>query len=388
MTTAARGGIGLWMIGARGSVATTATVGIGALASGASSTGLTTAGQAFADLPLVDLDRIVVGGHDVSETSIVAKAEALASVGMIPASAVESARALLEATESNLRPLVTEGPTQRHDLQRRAADIRSFQEQHGLDRVIVIDVASTEPIAADRPAFRDPRALEAALDDEGGTALPSSSVSALAALEAGAAYACFTPSTSINPPALRAKADASGLPYAGQDGKTGETLLRTVLAPLFTGRGMRVHSWAGTNLLGGGDGATLGDPEAVRSKLASKNRGLHALLGHDVVTPLHIDNVPDLGDRKVAWDHVSAEGFLGTQVVLQTTWSAFDSMLAAPLVIDLARLLDLALRAGEKGAVAELGCFFKDPWGSDVHAFAEQTRLAAEWASSAATKAV
>ena len=139
-------------------------------------------------------------------------------------------------------------------------------------------------------------------------------------------------------------------------------------------------SWAGTNLLGGGDGATLADPEAVRSKLVSKNRGLHSIVGDDVVTPLHIDNVPDLGDVKTAWDHVNAVGFLGSRVTLQTTWSAYDSALAAPLVLDLVRVLALADRAGLSGVVPELGCFFKDPWGSDVHAFAEQTANFVGWA--------
>ncbi|MDQ1135584.1 myo-inositol-1-phosphate synthase [Microbacterium sp. SORGH_AS 1204] len=117
----------------------------------------------------------------------------------------------------------------------------------------------------------------------------------------------------------------------------------------------------------------------MRSKLVSKNRGLHALVGDDVVAPLHIDNVPDLGDVKTAWDHVSATGFLGSRVTLQTTWSAYDSALAAPLVIDLVRSLSLATRAGHAGVVAALGCFFKDPWGSDVHAFGEQTAQYVSW---------
>jgi myo-inositol-1-phosphate synthase len=179
-------------------------------------------------------------------------------------------------------------------------------------------------------------------------------------------------------PALIQLARDRGIPVAGQDGKTGETWLRTVLAPAFAARGLKVHSWAGTNLLGGGDGATLADPEAVRSKLASKNRGLRALTGSDT-TPLHIDNVPDLGDIKVAWDHVHVEGFLGSRLTLQTTWSAHDSMLAAPLVLDLARLLALAHAAGIGGTVPELGYFFKDPWDSDVHDAAEQAGALEDW---------
>ena len=169
-------------------------------------------------------------------------------------------------------------------------------------------------------------------------------------------------------------------PSPGRTARPGETLLRTALAPMFVARGMHVLSWAGTNLLGGGDGATLADPEAVRSKLASKTRGLRGLVGEHVVAPLHIDNVPDLGDIKTAWDHIHAEGFLGSRITMQTIWSAYDSMLAAPLILDLARLLALADDAGVRGVVPELGFFFKDPWGSDVHDFSQQTTQLYAWA--------
>ena len=146
-------------------------------------------------------------------------------------------------------------------------------------------------------------------------------------------------------------------------------------------------SWAGANLLGGGDGATLADPEAVRSKLASKTRGLRSLVGEHVVAPLHIDNVPDLGDIKTAWDHIHAEGFLGSRITMQTIWSAYDSMLAAPLILDIARLLALAETAGVRGVVPELGFFFKDPWGSDVHDFSQQTTELYAWAHATGARA-
>ena len=205
---------------------------------------------------------------------------------------------------------------------------------------------------------------------------------ASAAIESGSAYAGFTPSAGLSLPALQELAAQRGIPFAGQDGKTGETLIRTALAPMFGARGLHVHSWAGANLLGGGDGATLADPDAVQSKLASKTRGLRTLVGEHVVAPLHIDNVPDLGDIKTAWDHIHAEGFLGSRITMQTIWSAYDSMLAAPLVLDLARLLALADAAGAGGVVPELGFFFKDPWGSDVHDFGQQTDDLITWAQS------
>ncbi|WP_235481169.1 inositol-3-phosphate synthase [Agromyces sp. Leaf222] len=379
-----RGRVGLWLIGARGSVATTVAVGVHALAAGiAPPTGCTTAGPGFAEVPLPGFDEIVIGGHDVSTVPLGQRAEQLAASGMIPSAIVAAVRDELDRTDAEIRPAIApdeHGGTQRDVVSRLAADIIAFRDRNGLAHVTVVDVSSTEPLPADRPEFHDPALLAAALADPERAVLPPSSLAALAAVEAGASFAGFTPSAGLGLPALRAIAQ-SRIAFAGQDGKTGETLLRTVLAPMFVDRGMQVLSWAGANLLGGGDGQTLADPEAVRSKLASKTRGLHSLVGDHVVAPLHIDNVPDLGDVKTAWDHVHAEGFLSSRITLQTTWTAYDSMLAAPLVIDLARLLSLAGAAGVRGVVPALGSFFKDPWGSDVHAFADQSAALRSWAS-------
>ncbi|MFF2277144.1 inositol-3-phosphate synthase [Agromyces sp. NPDC058126] len=384
-----RGRVGLWLIGARGSVATTVAVGVHAIAAGvAPATGCTTAGPALAGAPLPGFGEIVLGGHDVSTTPLVDRAEALAASGMLPPAVVAAVREALAGTDAEIRPgydPVAQPGGQGDAVHRLASDIVAFRERHGLAHVTVVDVSSTEALPDDRPEFHDAEALAAALADPGLALLPPSSIAALAAVEAGAAYACFTPSAGLALPALRSIAEPR-IPFAGQDGKTGETLLRTVLGPMFTERGMRVLSWAGTNLLGGGDGQTLADPEAVRSKLASKTRGLRSLVGEHVVAPLHIDNVPDLGDVKTAWDHVHAEGFLSSRITLQTTWTAYDSMLAAPLVIDLARLLSLAGAAGIRGVVPALGGFFKDPWGSEVHAFADQAAALRSWVDDATTR--
>lgn len=377
------GRVGLWLNGARGSVGTTVAVGLHAIAAGiVPPTGCTTEGPALVGVPLPGFDQIVIGGHDVSPTPLLERAEALAGSGMLPQAIVAAVREQLADTDAEIRqghdPATHEGG-QAAAVQRLASDLIRFRERHGLAHVTVIDVSSTEALPDDRPEFHDAAALTAALADPGLAPLPPSSIAALAAVEAGAAYACFTPSAGLGLPVLRAIAEPR-IAYAGQDGKTGETLLRTVLGPMFTARGMRVLSWSGTNLLGGGDGRTLADPAAVQSKLVSKTRGLRSLVGEHVVAPLHIDNVPDLGDVKTAWDHVHAEGFLSSRITLQTTWSAYDSMLAAPLVIDLARLLSLAGAAGVRGVVPALGSFFKDPWGSEVHAFADQTAALRSWA--------
>ncbi len=191
--------------------------------------------------------------------------------------------------------------------------------------------------------------------------------------------ASFTPGPGPCLPALEEAALREGLCWAGSDGKTGETLLKSVLAPMFAQRALRVRSWSSVNLLGGGDGETLSDPASAGSKTASKGRGLRSMLGTDVAGPLHIDYVPDLGDFKTAWDHVSFEGFLGVRMSLQFTWAGCDSALAAPLVLDIARLTARAHQVGETGPLGALAFFFKDPVGSQEHALSAQWDALVEW---------
>ncbi|MGH3467701.1 MAG: inositol-3-phosphate synthase [Thermocrispum sp.] len=377
---------GLWLIGARGSVATTAVTGLLALRAGLiAPTGCVTERPPFTDAGLPSWDNVVVGGHDVVHTPLDKRAEQLAEAGLIPPRVLAAVASGLRAADGEVRdgyhPASHTG-AQTTAVARLAADITAFRESHGLARVVVVNVASTEPpvpAVPPLPEHDDLAALQHALADPARAVLPPSSLCAYAALSAGCPFVDFTPSPGIRLPALHQLARERGLPYAGSDGKTGQTLLRTVLAPMFTARALRVRSWAGTNLLGGGDGANLADPEHAAGKLASKERGLAALLGDGVATPLHIDNVPDLGEQKTAWDHVSFEGFLGARMSLQLTWTGLDSALAAPLVLDLARLTAAAHAVGETGPLAALAFFFKDPVGCDQHGFAEQAVALAQW---------
>jgi myo-inositol-1-phosphate synthase len=190
----------------------------------------------------------------------------------------------------------------------------------------------------------------------------------------------FTPSAGARMPALEALAEAYEVPLAGSDGKTGETFMKAALAPAFAARALRVRSWAGINLLGGGDGEVLADPVRAQSKLNSKGRLLEEILGYPVEAPIRMENVRDLGEWKTAWDHVAFEGFLGVRMRLQFTWEGCDSALAAPLLLDLARLSALALERGESGTLSELAFFFKDPSGTTEHALHRQYELLERWA--------
>ncbi|MFB7513480.1 inositol-3-phosphate synthase [Streptomyces sp. NPDC056144] len=362
-TPAAPGRVGVWFVGARGSVATTAAVGAAALAAGlVPPTGLVSALDDFDGAGLPALDRLVLGGHDVTDTPLTKRAEQLAAGGVFPAMLLPAVETALLAADREIRPGARTPSARplREAATALTADLVSFRERHGLDQIVVVDVSSTEPPAAAHPAHGDLTSLEEALDHEPDV-LPASSLYAYAALRADCAHIGFTPSQGLRVPALHTLAQLRRLPYAGCDGKTGETLVRTALGPMFAHRALRVRSWSGTNLLGGGDGATLADPQAALSKNTSKRSGLTAMLGDGVEGLTHIDYVPSMGELKTAWDHIAFDGFLGTAMTLQFTWQGVDSALAAPLVLDLARFLARARELGATGPQEQLSFFFKDP---------------------------
>ncbi|WSV66804.1 inositol-3-phosphate synthase [Streptomyces sp. NBC_01012] len=363
---------GVWFIGARGSVATTATAGCAAIAAGLQPpTGMVTETAPFTGTGLPPLTGLVFGGHDTLDCPLPKRAEALAAAGVLPHGLPSAVEAELTAADAEIRP---GGPfpgdtrTDEELIAGFAADIRDFTDRHELARTVVVNVASTEPAPA-----------------EGDSRLPASSLYAAAALRAGCPYANFTPSTGLRSPHLQDAVTSCGLPHAGRDGKTGQTLLRSVLAPMFVQRALPVRAWSGTNLLGGGDGAALADPAAAAAKNAGKERVLADTLGSAPEGEVHIDDVPAMGDWKTAWDHIAFDGFLGSRMILQTIWQGCDSALAAPLVLDLARLLARSHEAGLTGPRPELGFYFKDPDGgpaglseqyAELLAFAERLRAA------------
>jgi len=360
---------GVWFVGARGSVATTAVVGAYAVAHGlAPTTALVTELPELLPEGLPSLAGLVFGGHDVSSHSLPKRAEELAAGGVLPAAIVDAAHAHLEAVDAEVRPGHAAGSATTEAVERLAEDIADFRARHHLDRVVVLDVASTQPPVPDPDAMTD-------VDDR----LPVGAVYALAAFRAGAPFVSFTPSPCLRLPVVVEAARRSGLPWAGCDGKTGETLLKSALAPMFVMRALELRSWTSVNLLGGGDGATLADPEAARSKTLAKRSGLDAIAGRPVPGPMHIDQVEDLGEWKTAWDHVRFDGFLGTRMTLQLTWEGCDSALAAPLVLDLARLVSAAHAAGRSGPLPELAFFFKDPVSATEHRLSHQWDDLVSW---------
>jgi myo-inositol-1-phosphate synthase len=392
--------IGLWLIGAKGGVATTLMTGLAALRRGAiDPVGVVTALDPFTRLSLVDFQDIVVGGHDIRAGRLGDEAQRMwAESRAIAPELLADAAGFFAEVESRLRPgtLVAAGDrirsladprtaavveTPRAAIDRVRGDIEAFQKAEGLEHVVVVNVASTEPPPA-LPIPDDFAAVEPLLGSAEKCPLPASSLYFLAAAEAGASYVNFTPSTGSTPACLQQVALDRRIAHAGCDGKTGETLLKSVLAPMFAARNLDVMSWVGHNIFGNMDGKVLDDPRNKAAKVRSKDHLLAAILGYPPQTHVSIEYIKSMGDWKTAWDHVHFRGFLGTPMTLQFTWQGCDSILAAPLVLDLVRLIERASRAGEYGAIEWLSCFFKSPLNVAEQDFSKQVTMLDAWARS------
>jgi myo-inositol-1-phosphate synthase len=396
--------VGLWLIGALGGVGSTVALGLAALRRGLTGpTGLVTESPQFAGLDLDDPQQFVVGGHDIRRIGLAESVVTLARrIGAFDPSLVEACLPDLEVWGQNIRSgtILNSGDTiaklaDRPDLpvaasaraavERIQADIREFRERHRLDQVVVVNIASTEPAIDPSEEHGSLDRMQAALNSTAGLQLPVSSIYAFAAIDAGYPYVNFTPSTGASLPALEDLANRRGAPIAGRDGKTGETLVKTVLAPMFARRNLRLLSWVGHNILGNLDGRVLSDPRNKESKVRSKDQVIGEIVGYPLQTHTSIEYIESLDDWKTAWDHVHFQGFLGVQMSLQFTWRGCDSALAAPLVIDLARLALLAQRRGEAGVLKHLASFFKSPMGVAEHDFFRQFALLDEYISSASS---
>jgi myo-inositol-1-phosphate synthase len=392
------GRVGVWIVGALGNVGACTVLGARAAARGlARSTGLVSELPEFRGLPLVPLSDLVFGGHEIRHSDLAAEAlefhrqNGVPSRDLIDALKVD----LLKASE-NIRDglllncgkpvaALANGRWSRGSKRRlplaeavRAIqqDLASFARRHALRDVIVVNLASCEK-PVDSRALGSLRAMREAIRRDRREHLSASVLYAYAAIDAGRPYINFAASLGSSVPAIEELALERGVPHMGKDAKTGETLLKTTLAPMFAMRNLDVLSWEGHNLLGNRDGLVLDDPENARLKLADKRGVLESILKKKGFhTRVRIDYVPDLQDWKTAWNHIRFEGFLGARMTMQVIWQGCDSLLAAPLVLDLVRFAELAHRNGEAGPLKHLSCFFKNPLGvRDHHMFRQFRRL-------------
>ncbi|MCZ6697491.1 MAG: inositol-3-phosphate synthase [Planctomycetota bacterium] len=382
---------GLWLIGAGGNIAATVAIGLHAIQRKlASPIGLVTELPELRRLSLVPISAITLGGHEVRKQGVTESARDLhLRSGLFSESLLRKLGPQLGRFQRNIRPgtsagagravkkfasagSVDAGKSGRSIIDRLRKDLRNFKKRNRLDRVVVINVASTEPLVR-RISVGDHWAkLDASLAKTQRPAIPASSLYAIAAIEELMPFVNFTPSVGADLPAIRELADRQGVPIMGSDGKTGETLLKSVLAPMFVERNLEILSWDGHNILGNLDGRVLADPDSKASKLKSKGNVVGSIVGYEPQTPVSIEYVESLHDWKIAWDHIHFRGFLGTRMSVQFTWQGSDSILAAPLIIDLARLADFHAAQGLGGAMTHLGCFFKSPMDVDEHRFSGQ----------------
>lgn len=390
--------VGLWLIGARGGIGTCVALGLSALRRNmVAPTGLVTTLPEFAALDLLPWEEWILGGHEIRPTHLLVEAHEFARRNRtFDSEFVESLRAELEEIESRIRPgtifgasatiaslagpAVPREGSAREAIARISADLREFRTKYELGHVVVVNIASTEPPVGTERFPKSWSELAAVLNEKADLGLPTSTLYAIAAMEAGCSYINFTPSLGAGLPAVEERAWELRVAHMGCDGKTGETLLKSVLAPMFRARNLRVLSWVGHNIFGNLDGKILDHPEHKESKIATKDKVIADILGYKPGTIVSIEYLEDLGDWKTAWDHIHFSGFLGVPMVLQFIWQGCDSILAAPLVLDLARLTERAVRAGHVGLMPFLACFFKSPYGVKDHDFARQYLELLSWA--------
>jgi myo-inositol-1-phosphate synthase len=372
---------GVWIVGARGAVATTTIVGARAAARGLFPLrGVTTEGPRGAGLALPAASALAFGGWELRAGSLLDAAAELAEGRLFDGRLLDALAPDLEEIDRDVvrggtRGVPNGAAAPAEVVAQLAADLRRFRRRHALERVVVVNLATTEPIFTTPEDHLTLAALEESLAGRGVPAFRPSTLYAYAAIREGAAFVNFAASPAALVPAIRELAEQEGVPFAGTDGKTGETLVKSALASLFRERDLEVLSWHGQNLLGNADGAALSEPEVRAAKVESKDGVVRGVLGYAPETSVDITYVPSLGDWKTAWDLIHFQGFLGTRMTMQFTWQGCDSILAAPLVIDLVRLADLALRRGEGGPMTQTACFFKAPVGTPEHDLGRQYAL-------------
>jgi myo-inositol-1-phosphate synthase len=328
-------------------------------------------------VPLADLNDIVFGGWDIFEDNVYESAK---NAGVLDDRLLEQIRPELEAIKPWKAvfdrhyvkrldgPNVKKGKNKRDLAEQVVADIRAFKKDNNLDRLVMIWCASTEIFLTEGPSHQTIEAFEQGLEANDPN-IPSSMVYAYAALKEGIPFANGAPNLTVDVPAMLQLAQQNQVPLCGKDFKTGQTLIKTVIAPGLKARLLGVDGWYSTNILGNRDGEVLDDPESFKTKEESKKSVLDYILQPDLYPDLYkdlchvvrINYYPPRGDNKEGWDNIDLVGWLGYKMQLKINFLCRDSILAAPIVLDLVLFLDLAKRAGWSGIQEWLSFFFKSP---------------------------
>jgi len=334
-------------------------------------------------LPLVDLDDLTFGGWDVipdnayeaCKRAQVLKSEDIEPIadflkGIEPMSAAFEQKYVKKLVGDNVKEFTT-----KKDLaDQLRMDIQNKIKETGAERAVMVWCGSTEVFMSPSSCHMSIEAFEEGLKNNDESISPSQ-LYAYAAIMEGVPYANGAPNLSADVPALTQLAIQKEIPIAGKDFKTGQTLMKTILAPGFKTRMLGVKGWFSTNILGNRDGEVLDDPESFRTKEVSKTGVLDTILQPDIYNDLYedlyhkvrINYYPPSGDEKEGWDNIDIFGWMGYSMQIKVNFLCRDSILAAPIVLDLALFLDLAKRKGKKGIQEWLSFYFKSPQVEDGH---------------------
>lgn len=328
-------------------------------------------------VPLASLDDIVFGAWDIFSDNAF---EAAMNAGVLEKDLLNQVSEQL----ASLKPMpavfeqnyvkrlhgenIKTGKTKMELAEQLIEDIARFKSENGCDRLVMVWAASTEIFLEETDVHRSVEAFEKGLYDNDPAIAPSM-IYAYAAIKSGVPFANGAPNLTADIPALTKLAEANRVPICGKDFKTGQTLMKTILAPGLKSRMLGLEGWYSTNILGNRDGEVLDDPENFKTKEESKLSVLEHILQPDVYPDLYdgfshvvrINYYPPRGDNKEGWDAIDLIGWLGYTMQIKIDFLCRDSILAAPLALDLALFMDLAQRAGMKGVQEWLSFYFKAP---------------------------
>jgi len=328
-------------------------------------------------VPLAELSDLVFGAWDIFPESAY---EAALHAGVLEKELLAQIKAPLQ----KIRPMravfdqhyvkrlsgtnVKEGKNKFELAEQLIAEIAEFKRKNKCTRLVMIWAASTEIFLKPHAVHKTLKSFEQAMRDNHKSIAPSM-IYAYAALKSGVPFANGAPNLTVDVPALHDLAEENKLPICGKDFKTGQTLMKTIIAPGLKSRMLGLHGWYSTNILGNRDGEVLDDPESFKTKEESKLSVLEYILQPEVYPALYkdfshvvrINYYPPRGDNKEGWDNIDIFGWLGYPMQIKIDFLCRDSILAAPLVLDLALFLDLAQRAGMGGVQEWLSFYFKSP---------------------------
>lgn len=335
-------------------------------------------------VPIADLKDIVFGGWDIFPENAY---QAAVYAEVLKAKDLEPIRTELEtivpmkaAFDHNYAKrlngtFIKDTQTRWDMVEQLRADIRNFKEQNQCDRIVVLWAASTEIFIASSAEHQSLQALEKAMKENNTAVIPPSMCYAYAAIAEGCPFIMGAPNLCVDIPAIWEFSDKMNVPIAGKDFKSGQTLMKTVLAPMFKTRMLGVSGWFSTNILGNRDGEVLDQPENFKTKEVSKLSVIEQIFEPEKYPQLYgnlyhkvrINYYPPRRDNKEAWDNIDIFGWMGYPMEIKVNFLCRDSILAAPIALDLVLFSDLAARAGMKGIQTWLSFFCKSPMHDNEH---------------------